>query len=82
MSLIIGWAILQSVLASSGTYLDVLSMPPRMVLLGIAPTLVLMIFLFSTKTGRAFIDSLNLKTLTYFHTIRIPVEIALAILFH
>jgi hypothetical protein len=82
LSMLICWAILQSVLAFSGIYLDVQNMPPRMVLLGIAPTLVLMIFLFSTKAGRAFIDSLNFKTLTYFHTIRIPVEIALAILFH
>ncbi len=80
--LITSWAILQSVLAYNGTYLDVQSMPPEIILFGIAPTVILMVLLFSLKGGRAFIESLNLKTLTYFHTIRITVEIVLAMLFH
>jgi hypothetical protein len=82
LGLLICWAILQSILALSGTYLDVQSMPPKMILFGIGPTVILMVYLFSTKTGRMFIESLNLKTLTYFHTIRIPVEGVLALLFH
>ncbi|HEY0057041.1 MAG TPA: hypothetical protein VGB63_16950 [Pedobacter sp.] len=82
LDLLFAWAILQSVLALTGTYIDVQSLPPKLVLFGIAPTIILMLFLFSNITGRAFIDSLNLKTLTYFHTIRIPVEVVLALLFH
>jgi hypothetical protein len=82
LGLLICWAILQSILALSGTCLDVQSMPPKMILFGIAPTVILMVYLFSTKTGRMFIESLNLKPLTYFHTIRIPVEVVLALLFH
>jgi hypothetical protein len=53
-----------------------------MALYGVFPTLLAMIFVFLTKKGRAFMDRINLKTLTYFHSIRLPVEIVLALLFY
>ena len=37
--------------------------------------------LFFTRRGKAFIDSLDIKTLTLLHTVRIPVEIILLCLF-
>jgi hypothetical protein len=36
---------------------------------------------FATRKGRAFLDELNLPTLTFFHIIRIPVELVLFWLF-
>ncbi len=57
-------------------------MPPRIMLFGLFPTLILIIVPFFTPKGKAFIDQINLKILTYFHTIRIPVEIVLVLLYH
>lgn len=78
----IGWTILQSILGFSGIYQDTQTMPPRLMLFGIFPTLVFIATTFLTEKGRTFIDNINLQTLTYFHSIRIPVEIVLALLFH
>jgi len=78
----IGWTIIQAGIALSGIYQDTESMPPNMALYGVFPTLLAMIFVFLTKKGRAFMDRINLKTLTYFHSIRLPVEIVLALLFY
>lgn len=78
----IGWILLQSMLGLSGIYQNINAMPPRIMLLGVFPTLVFIVLAFLTPRGKAFIDSINLKTLTYFHSIRIAVELILALLFH
>ena len=78
----IGWTILQSALGLSGIYQNTQTIPPRLMLFGIFPTLVFITATFLTVKGRKFIDNINLQTLTYFHSIRIPVEIVLALLFH
>lgn len=79
---ITGWTILQSVLGLGGIYQDTQTMPPRLMLFGMFPALVCIAFIFGTAAGRKFTDSIDLKTLTYFHSIRIPVEVVLALLFH
>lgn len=48
---------------------------------GVAPMLVLILLLFITPAGRHFIDSLSLRQLTWLHTVRVPVEIVLYLLF-
>lgn len=70
------WIFFQAILAIGGFYLDVSSVPPRMVLLGVGPTVALIViyFLFF-RTG--FIERLPLKMLTLLHVVRIPVEIVL-----
>lgn len=78
----IGWTILQSIIAFSGIYQDTDKLPPRLMLFGIFPSLVFIAGIFLTTSGKRFIDKINLKTLTYFHSIRIPVEIVLSLLFH
>ena len=80
--LIISWTILQALLSVSGVYADAGAVPPRIMLFGGFPPLLTILVMFLTVKGRAFIDNINLKTLTYFHAIRIPVEIGLALLFH
>lgn len=74
------WLLVQSVAGISGFYTLTHAMPPRFQLL-LVPPLVLTIVLFSTKTGRAFSDSLDLRVLTIIHSVRIPVEIVLYWLF-
>jgi hypothetical protein len=74
------WMILQSLLAFSGFLTDTSGMPPR-IFMAIAPSLLVIALLFATAKGRAYIDQLNLETLTWMHTIRIPVEITLVLLY-
>lgn len=76
------WAATQSILAIQGVYQHTEAMPPPMLLFGVLPALVIILLLFVTRRGRAFIDSLDLRKVTFFHTIRIPVEIVLALLYH
>jgi len=82
LAIAIGWTILQSILGLTGIYQDTEMIPPRLMLFGIFPTLVLIAATFLTAKGKSFIDKIDLKTLTYFHSIRIPVEIVLSLLFH
>lgn len=72
------WLLLQSFLTLNNWYhTDTNSFPPKIILLGILPAMLTIIFLFATAKGRQFIDSLPLKQLTYLHLVRVPVEIVL-----
>ncbi len=82
LAVIISWLILQSVLGLKGFYQYTDAFPPRILLFGVLPTLIFMVIFFLTTKGRAFIQQINLKTITYFHSIRFGVEIVLALLFH
>jgi len=77
---ILSWLVLHSILSLNGYYTVTDGTPPRFALLGV-PTLLLMAILFISKRGRRYIDSLDVKRLTYLQTIRIPVEIVLFYLF-
>ena len=75
------WMIIHGILALNGFfYTDLTSLPPKPFLL-IGPPVVFIIILFSTKKGRAFIDDLPLQSLTWMHTVRVPVEMVLYWLF-
>ena len=74
------WLALQTVIGLSGFYTQTDTIPPRFLLL-VLPPILLIIGLFATSSGRQYIDSLDVKTLTILHTIRIPVEIVLFWLF-
>ncbi|MDA6071854.1 hypothetical protein NJT12_19705 [Flavobacterium sp. AC] len=76
------WLTIQLVLTFKNIYnSDTNSFPPKIMLIGILPTLLIIILLFATSKGRQFIDSLPLKNLTYLNVVRIPVEIVLFWLF-
>jgi hypothetical protein len=76
------WLIIQAFLTFNNIYnSDTNTFPPKIMLLGILPTVLTIILLFATKNGRQFIDSLPLKNLTYLNLVRIPVEIVLFWLF-
>lgn len=79
--LLIGsWLGIQSILGISGFYTITNTLPPRFLLL-ILPPIALIIYLFTTLRGKGFIDSMDLKTLTLLHVVRVPVEIVLFWLF-
>ena len=77
---IVSWLALQAVISLTGFYTFVDIMPPRFALL-LFPPLLLIAILFLTKRGRSFVDSLDVKTLTLLHIVRIPVEFILYWLF-
>jgi heme/copper-type cytochrome/quinol oxidase subunit 4 len=80
-SLTIGLTI-QAVLTLKNVYnSDTTSIPPKILLFGILPTILIIIYLFVTQKGQQFIDSLPLKNITYLNVVRIPVEIVLLWLF-
>ncbi len=80
LTLMIVWTIFQSILSILGFYKIANTFPPRFSLL-VIPAIILIILKFNTKNGKQFIDSFNLKTLTLFHILRIPVELVLYWLF-
>lgn len=80
LSIIFVLAIVQAILGVNGFYLKTDTVPPRLVLM-LLPSVLLIILAFSTKKGKAFIDSINIKTYTYLHTIRIGVEFVILWLF-
>jgi len=76
------WLIIQALLTLNGVYSDEMNyLPPKIAILGILPPVLTIIFLFATKSGRQFMDSLPLKNLTYLNVVRVPVEIVLYWLF-
>lgn len=76
------WLVLQASLAINELYsADTNSIPPKIMLLGILPMLLVILFLFISRKGRIFIDSLPLERVTHLNIIRIPVEIVLYLLF-
>jgi hypothetical protein len=74
------WLVTQAIISLTGFYTVVNVMPPRFGLLLIPPILVI-ISRFFIKSGRAFMDSFDVKTLTLLHIVRIPVELTLYWLF-
>ena len=76
------WLTIQAVLTLSGFYANnPNSFPPKIVLFGILPMMVLTISLLIIPQSRKVIDSFSIVSLTYIHIVRIPVEIALYWLF-
>ncbi|MEO7264954.1 MAG: hypothetical protein ABIW38_08580 [Ferruginibacter sp.] len=74
------WMALQACISLTGFYTHTKTNPPRFILLA-GPAVLFIIFLFATKTGRIFIDSLSLQFLTLLHVVRIPVELVLFALY-
>jgi hypothetical protein len=76
------WLVLQAALSYSGVYYEQLNaLPPRIAVFGLIPALGFITALFLLPTGKRFIDSLPLPSLTILHVIRIPVELVLYGLF-
>jgi hypothetical protein len=74
------WLIIQSVVSMTGFYTHTHAIPPRFLFL-VLPPMLLIILLFITAPGKRYIGNIDIKTLTLLHTIRIPVEMVLYLLF-
>jgi hypothetical protein len=74
------WVFFMGFLAFNGFFLILFTVPPR-IMFAVAPPMLAIILLFALPKGRALLDSFDAKWLTYLHTIRIPVEIILFLLF-
>lgn len=78
--LLCGWIALQTLVANTGFYTVTQTLPPRFAL-AIGPPLLVIAGLFATRSGRAFLDRLDLRWLTLLHVVRVPVELVLHWLF-
>lgn len=72
----VAWLLLQGGLTLSGFYQVRGGVPPRFSLLLIPPVL-LIVGLFATNRGRAFLDGFDAAQLTLLHVVRLPVELIL-----
>ncbi|MEQ9264847.1 MAG: hypothetical protein RLN81_06470 [Balneolaceae bacterium] len=80
LAIIVGFMVVQVFLSIQGFYLKIDTIPPRFILM-LAPSLILMVIVFSSKRGKSFLEKLDIKMLTLLHIIRIPVEFILWALF-
>ena len=74
------WMIFQSLIAATGFFAVVNTIPPRLMILLILP-LIGILALFFTRRGKCFIDSFDIKKLTFLHSVRIAIEVVLFWLF-
>ena len=78
--IMLAWLFVQGTLAWSGFYSVVNTLPPRL-LLAVVPPVMVVVALFTTTKGRAYLDNLRLDGLIILHVVRIPVELVLYGLF-
>jgi len=74
------WLALTGILSFKKVFHETSSIPPRLMIV-VAPAILFIILLMTTKSGKRFTDSIDLKKLTLVHIVRIPVEIILFMLF-
>ena len=76
------WLTVQAVLTLNGAYKTASVIgPPKLILFGILPAMMVVIWLSVARRGRAFTDSLSLVNITWFNTGRVVVELVLYWLF-
>ena len=76
------WILIQSILGFYGFYQNINLTPPRIMLFGLLPIILIFGSTFFSLKGEKFIDRIDLKLLTYCHTIRVFIEIILTLLYH
>ena len=77
---ILPYLIVQGLLAYFSFY-NTQPLNPLKIPLVVAPSFILLFYVLFSQAGKEYTQSLNLKTLTLLHTIRIPVELVLFLLF-
>lgn len=77
---ILGWSVVQSILAYIGFYENGESYPPRFAL-ALLPPIFLIIYSLLSNQSNWFLTQRNLKISTFLHVVRLPVEIVLLQLF-
>ncbi len=80
LSVIIGFAIVQGLVAFLGFYTNFHTVPPRLPLL-VLPSFALIALLFAFPMSRFFLDNIDPSWLTFLHIVRFPIELVLYWLF-
>ncbi|MEL6251329.1 MAG: hypothetical protein AAFR87_04895 [Bacteroidota bacterium] len=71
------WLIAHALLGMNGFYhLHTQDIPPRFLVI-FGPIILVIVYLFNSKKGKAYLDSLDLEAMTWLSIIRIPVEFVL-----
>ncbi|GAB5539972.1 MAG: hypothetical protein Salg2KO_20750 [Salibacteraceae bacterium] len=73
-------AIYSALLADYGFFNQPEAFPPRLPFV-VLPALILIVWLFLTKKGGRILDQMDMKAMTYVHTVRVPVELTIFALF-
>jgi len=82
LAFLTAWLFLQAALAINDVYSTNLdSLPPKILVLGILPPFIVILFIMFTKSGKSFMDSLPLRILTFLSVVRILVEVGLLLLY-
>ncbi|TGE20202.1 hypothetical protein [Hymenobacter elongatus] len=71
------WLTLQAIVARTGFYQQLQALPPRIVLFGIGPTVLVILYLLLSRRGRELTSRLSPASLTGLSVVRVPVEIGL-----
>ena len=71
---------MNALLSLNGFFLDGQSVPPRIAVV-LLPNILLMLFAFFSRAGKAFIAQIDLRIYTFLHIIRVPVEFTILWLF-
>ncbi|MGV3595796.1 MAG: hypothetical protein ACO1NK_11130 [Sediminibacterium sp.] len=79
-SLLIIWMVGQSVVAITGFYTNMQTIPPRFMAM-LLPPVTLILIMFATRKGQNFIDLLRPDQLSLLHIVRVPVEFCLFALY-
>ena len=77
--ILVVWLAVTGILSFKGVFQNTSAIPPRL-MIGIAPAILFIILLLTTKNGRRFTDNIDLNKLTLVHIVRVPVEITLFML--
>lgn len=77
---IAAWAVILAVLGLRGFFLRTEGLPPRFAMVLGLPVLAIIV-VFSTASGRRWVDRADAASLTLLHIVRIPVELGLFVLF-
>lgn len=80
LTVIIGFAIVQGLVAFLGFYTNFHTVPPRLPLL-VLPSFALIALLFAFPMSRFFLDNIDPSWLTFLHIVRFPIELVLYWLF-
>ncbi len=76
------WMSIQTFVGLKGVYhQDLDAIPPKILLFGILPTIIVMFYALLSKKGKSFTKQLDIKYLTLISIVRIPVEMVLYLLF-
>ncbi|HNF72000.1 MAG TPA: hypothetical protein PLP34_06290, partial [Chitinophagaceae bacterium] len=81
LTLSLVWIIIQAIIGTTGIYHNATMVPPPLLLFGMLPMILFIVWILSSSMGKQWIARCDLQWLTFFHAIRILVEGVLLLLY-